>query len=127
MDVNEQITTGIDEFPDLESLNIPEELPMMAVRDVVIFSYMIVPLFVGRPTSISAVSDALAKDKFILLVTQKDATIDDPTAEDLYRVGMVGMIMRTLKMPDGRLKVLVQALSKAKIKEIVQEEPHYLA
>jgi ATP-dependent Lon protease len=127
VDVNDPMTTGLDEFPDVDSLNIPEELPMMAVRDVVIFAYMIVPLFVGRATSISAVSDALAKDKFILLVTQKDPTIDEPGPEDMYDVGMVGMIMRTLKLPDGRLKVLVQAVNKARIKEIVQEEPHYLA
>ncbi|MDA8164039.1 MAG: endopeptidase La [Desulfobacteraceae bacterium] len=119
--------TGLDEIPDIDTLSIPEELPMMAVRDVVIFAYMIVPLFVGRPTSISAVSDALAKEKFILLVTQKDPTIDEPGPEDMYDVGMVGMIMRTLKLPDGRLKVLVQAVNKARIKEIVQEEPHFIA
>jgi ATP-dependent Lon protease len=127
VDVNDPMTTGLDEIPDVESMDIPEEMPLMAVRDVVIFNYMIIPLFVGRSASIGAVSDALARDKFILLVTQKDPTIDEPTPEDMYQVGMVAMIMRTLKLPDGRIKVLVQAVSKAKVKEIVQQEPHYVA
>jgi ATP-dependent Lon protease len=127
VDVNDPMTTGLDEFPDVESMDIPEEMPMMAVRDVVVFNYMIIPLFVGRSASIGAVSDALARDKFILLVTQKDPTLDEPDPEDMYQVGMVSMIMRTLKLPDGRIKVLVQAVSKARVREIVQREPHYVA
>ncbi|HFQ80678.1 MAG TPA: endopeptidase La, partial [Desulfobacterales bacterium] len=99
----------------------------MAVRDVVIFNYMIIPLFVGRPASVSAVNDALAKDKLLLLVTQKDSTLDKPGPDDIYKVGMVSMIMRTLKLPDGRLKVLIQALSKARIDELLQTDPHFLA
>ncbi|MEJ2689799.1 MAG: endopeptidase La [Deltaproteobacteria bacterium] len=100
---------------------------MMAVRDVVIFNYMIIPLFVGRPASVSAVQDALAKNKLLLLVTQKEASNDEPGVEDIYDVGMVSVIMRTLKLPDGRLKVLVQALKKAKIVEITETEPHFMA
>ncbi|TFG36302.1 MAG: endopeptidase La, partial [Desulfobacterales bacterium] len=100
---------------------------MMAVRDVVIFNYMIIPLFVGRPASVNAIQEALAGDKLLLLVTQKDSTIDEPGQDDIYMVGMVCMIMRTLKLPDGRLKVLVQALHKARVKKIVQEVPHFTA
>jgi len=113
VDFNDSLTTGISDFFDLESQEIPDELPMMAVRDVVIFNYMIIPLFVGRPASISAINDAIMKDKLLLLVTQKDAALDEPGPDDVYRVGMVSMIMRTLKLPDGRLKVLIQALNKA--------------
>ncbi|MBU0675791.1 MAG: endopeptidase La [Proteobacteria bacterium] len=97
----------------------------MAVRDVVIFNYMIIPLFVGRPNSVGAVNEALTKDKMIMLATQKEATTDDPTPEDVYDVGMVCMIMRTLKLPDGRLKVLVQAMSKARITNYLQTEPFF--
>jgi len=124
---NDTLSPGIGDFSDIEKHNIPKELPMMAVRDVVIFNYMIIPLFVGRTTSVSAVNDALTKDKFLMLVTQKDAAIDDPGPEDIFSVGMVCLIMRTLKLPDGRLKVLVQAINKAKIKEISQQDPHFLA
>ncbi|MFV0439346.1 MAG: endopeptidase La [Desulfopila sp.] len=115
----------MDDFSNNEEMEIPEVLPMMAVRDVVIFNYMIIPLFVGRPGSIEAVNEALAGNKLIMLVTQKDATKDNPQKEDLYEVGMVCMVMRTLKMPDGRLKVLVQAMSKARIKEFTRLEPSY--
>ena len=108
-----------------QDLEIPEILPLMAVRDVVVFNYMIIPLFVGRPSSVEAVNDALAGQKLLMLVTQKDPTQDDPRSDDLYQVGMVAMIMRTLKLPDGRLKVLVQALSKARIRKVQQERPFY--
>jgi ATP-dependent Lon protease len=125
MDINDTIQEGIPEFPDLGEHTIPQTLPMMAVRDVVIFNYMIIPLFVGRPNSVGAVNEALTKDKMIMLVAQKDATIDDPEPDDIFRVGMVCMIMRTLKLPDGRLKVLVQAMSKARIEEFLQTEPYF--
>ncbi len=114
----------MDDFTDHEDMVIPSELPMMAVRDVVVFNYMIIPLFVGRPSSVEAVNAALAGDKLIMLLTQKDATRDNPGPDDLYTVGMVCMVMRTLKLPDGRLKVLVQAVSKAKVKKYVKTEPY---
>ncbi|WP_407929124.1 endopeptidase La [Desulfomarina profundi] len=115
----------MDDFSNNEDMEIPEVLPMMAVRDVVVFNYMIIPLFVGRPGSVEAVNEALASNKLLMLVTQKDATKDNPTEKDLYEVGMVCMVMRTLKLPDGRLKVLVQAMSKARIKEFLRTDPSY--
>jgi len=125
VDFNDTLSIGMDDFSDSENMKIPEVLPMMAVRDVVIFNYMIIPLFVGRPNSVEAVGEALKKDKLLMLVTQKDSTQDNPESDDLYSVGMVCMVMRTLKLPDGRLKVLVQAASKARIQEYVQKEPFY--
>jgi len=125
VDFNDSLSIGMDDFSDSENMKIPEVLPMMAVRDVVIFNYMIIPLFVGRPNSVEAVGEALKKDKLLMLVTQKDSTQDNPESEDLYSVGMVCMVMRTLKLPDGRLKVLVQAASKARIQEYIQKEPFY--
>jgi len=116
-----------DEMTEIEETEIPEVLPMMAVRDVVIFNYMIIPLFVGRTASVNAIQESLSGDKLLLLVTQKDSSVDEPGQDDIYKVGMVCMIMRTLKLPDGRLKVLVQALHKAQVKKIVQETPYFTA
>ncbi len=125
MEFNDSLSIGMDDFSSNEDLEIPDVLPMMAVRDVVIFNYMIIPLFVGRPGSVEAVNEALNADKLLMLVTQKDATKDNPEVDDLYQVGMVCMIMRTLKLPDGRLKVLVQAMSKARISDFKRIEPSY--
>ncbi|WP_417910834.1 endopeptidase La [Candidatus Electronema sp. PJ] len=116
----------MDDFADnVQDTDIPEELPMMAVRDVVVFNYMILPLFVGRPSSVSAVNEAMSGNKMLMLVTQKDVASDKPEPEELYEVGMVVQIMRSLKLPDGRLKVLVQALAKARITDCKQKEPHF--
>ena len=125
MEFSDSLSIGMDDFSTHEDLEIPEVLPMMAVRDVVIFNYMIIPLFVGRPGSVEAVNEAMNGDKLLMLVTQKDATKDNPQEEDLYDVGMVCMVMRTLKLPDGRLKVLIQAMAKARISEYVRTEPSY--
>ncbi len=125
MEFNDSLSIGMDDFSNNEDMEIPEVLPMMAVRDVVVFNYMIIPLFVGRPGSVEAVNEALGANKLLMLVTQKDATKDNPSEDDLYKVGMVCMVMRTLKLPDGRLKVLVQAMSKARIQKFVKTEPFY--
>jgi len=126
VEFDDSLSTSMGDFGEqTQDLEIPESLPMMAVRDVVVFNYMIIPLFVGRPGSIEAVNEGLNSNKLLMLVTQKDPTKDDPDEEDIYEVGMVSMIMRTLKLPDGRLKVLVQALSKARIRKILQKKPHY--
>jgi len=126
VEFNDTLSTSMDDFSEnTQDLEIPDELPMMAVRDVVVFNYMIIPLFVGRPASIDAVNEAVNGNKLLMLVTQKDATRDNPEPDDIFKVGMVSMIMRTLKLPDGRLKVLVQALSKAQIKKYVQTKPFF--
>jgi ATP-dependent Lon protease len=113
-----------DEHDDLE---IPQTLPVLPVRDIVIFPYMILPLFVGRDISIKAVDSALSKDRMVLLLTQKDLNVENPIPEDLYNMGTVGMVMRMLKLPDGRIKVLVQGLSKAIVTRFQQIEPFYVA
>ncbi|MDX2433808.1 MAG: LON peptidase substrate-binding domain-containing protein, partial [Desulfobacterales bacterium] len=125
MGFDDSIHANLDDFAERQDIEIPDELPLMAVRDVVVFNSMIIPLFVGRPSSVAAVNEALTQDKLLVLLTQKDATQEDPDSKDLYEVGMVSMIMRTLKLPDGRLKVLVQALTKAKIKEFKQKDPFF--
>jgi len=115
-----------EEQHDQGEVFIPEQLPLLAVRDVVIFSYMILPLFVGRDVSVAAVEAALAGNRLILVATQKDQTIEDPAPDQIYDVGTVAMIMRMVKLPDGRLKVLIQGLAKARITEFVQRDPMYI-
>ena len=84
---------------------------MLAVRDVVVFPNMVLPLFVGRETSVLAIEAALAQDRLIFLATQKDQAVENPEPEDIYPVGTVSLILRMLKLPDGRLKILVQGKS----------------
>ncbi len=110
-----------------KEIEIPDMLPVLPVRDIVIFPYMIIPLFVGREMSIKAIDKALSTNRLILLLTQKDLNIENPTPEDLYRVGTVGLVMRMLKLPDGRVKILVQGIAKAKVQEIKTDKDHFEA
>ncbi len=106
-----------------ERIRIPEVLPVMALRDVVLFPYTIVPLSVGREVSVRAVDQALASDRLILLVAQKDGTVEEPTPDDLYTVGCVSVIMRMLKLPDGNIRILVQGIARATVDYFTQTEP----
>ncbi|MBI5675320.1 MAG: endopeptidase La [Nitrospirae bacterium] len=107
-------------------VEIPAALPVLPIRDIVIFPYMIIPLFVGRDISIKAIDEAMSGNKMVLFVTQKDVNIETPSTEDLFKVGTVGNILRMLKLPDGRFKVLVQGLAKARILNYTQTEPYYI-
>ena len=107
-----------------EILHIPEVLPVMALKDVVLFPFTIMPLSVGREASVRAVDRALAEDRLILLVTQRDANIDRPTEKDLFTVGCAAVIMRMLKLPDGNLRILVQGLSRASLDYYTSTEPY---
>ncbi len=100
----------------------PEELPVLPLREFVVFPYMVLPLFVARERSVAAVEDALAGDRLILLVAQRNPETTDPDPDDLYRVGTVAMVMRSLRMPDGRLKVLVQGLAKVQIESVIEHD-----
>lgn len=105
--------------------DLPTSMPLMPVRDVVIFTDMLMPLFVGRDKSINAVESAVEKDSIMMLSTQKDPGIENPTPDDIYSVGTVGRILRMLKLPDGRVKALVQGVAKAKITKYVRKRPLY--
>ncbi|HIM24029.1 MAG TPA: endopeptidase La, partial [Rhodospirillales bacterium] len=89
--------------------------PVLPLRDIVVFPHMIVPLFVGRDKSVLALEDVMKDDKQILLVAQKNAAQDDPTADDIYKVGTVSTVLQLLKLPDGTVKVLVEGVRRAKI------------
>ncbi|HET6513981.1 MAG TPA: endopeptidase La [Thermodesulfovibrionales bacterium] len=111
------------EQKDEQEVEIPDTLPVLPVRDIVVFPYMILPLFVGREMSIKAIDHALSTNRMVMLLTQRDLNVENPTPEELYTTGTVGIIMRMLKLPDGRVKILVQGLSKARVLEFTQTEP----
>ena len=100
-------------------------LPLLPLRDVVVFPHMVIPLFVGRPKSIHALETAMENDKTIMLAAQKTAAKDEPSAEDIYEIGCVATILQMLKLPDGTVKVLVEGTHRAQISD-VQEEDTYL-
>ncbi|MBC2710674.1 MAG: endopeptidase La [Desulfosarcina sp.] len=118
---------------------IPTILPMMPVRDVVIFTDMLLPLFVGREKSVNAIEESISKDRYLFVATQMDPGIENPKTEEIYQIGTVSRILRMLKLPDGRVKALVQGIAKARIVKYVRkrsvfrvkidiiEEPEYSA
>jgi ATP-dependent Lon protease len=103
------------------------ELPMLPLRDVVVFPHMVIPLFVGRPKSIKALESAMAAERRIMLVAQKTAAKDEPGVEDMFDVGCVSTILQMLKLPDGTVKVLVEGQQRALVKAIVDGEAHFVA
>jgi ATP-dependent Lon protease len=110
---------------DDKTTEIPTNLPLLPVRDVVIFSDMLLPLFVGREKSVRSVEDAVNGNGFVFLATQKDPTVENPSQDDIYRTGTVGRVLRMLKLPDGRVKVLVQGLTKGNIAKFVRKRSPY--
>ena len=110
-----------------KEVEIPESLPVLPVRDIVVFPYMIIPLFVGRDISIKAIDHALNTNRMVVLMSQKDINVEAPSPDDLYSVGTVCMIIRMLKLPDGRVKILVQGLSKVRALSFTQTDPFFIA
>ncbi len=102
-------------------------LPLLPLRDVVVFPHMVIPLFVGRPKSIKALEVAMEAGKHILLVAQKSAADDEPSANDLYEVGSIASILQMLKLPDGTVKVLVEGTQRARIVSVTDEGSHFVA
>ncbi len=105
----------------------PTDLPLLPLRDVVVFPHMVIPLFVGRPRSIKALELAMESGNNIMLVAQKSAGKDDPTPEDLYEIGCAASILQMLKLPDGTVKVLVEGVQRARIQSVSDAETHFMA
>lgn len=103
------------------------ELPLLPLRDVVVFPHMVIPLFVGRPKSIKALETSMESGKSILLVAQKSAAKDEPTAEDLYSIGCVANILQMLKLPDGTVKVLVEGTQRARVESVEDQRTVFVA
>tara|TARA_Y100001970_G_scaffold85540_1_gene107893 strand:- start:5449 stop:7836 length:2388 start_codon:yes stop_codon:yes gene_type:complete len=108
-------------------MSLETKKPLLPLRDIVIFPSVVVPLFVGRKKSINALEEVMKADKSIVLVTQKNSEVDDPQEKDIYSYGCLSKILQLLKLPDGTVKVLVEGLSRAKIKEISNENKKYLS
>jgi len=117
-----QVPQIVDESP-----KIPEVLPVLPLRDVVVYPYVILPLSVSREKSIRAVDTALVENRMILLLSQKQMEMDDPTADDLYKVGTAALIMRVLKLPDGRIRALVQGLQRVRVEYFTETEGMFKA
>ena len=109
--------------PSVES----SQLPLLPLRDVVVFPHMVIPLFVGRPKSIKAMETAMEAGKSILLVAQKSAAKDEPTDDDLYKIGCIANILQMLKLPDGTVKVLVEGSQRSRIANVEDQRTHYTA
>ncbi|MEJ2164441.1 MAG: endopeptidase La [Desulfobacterales bacterium] len=121
-DIDDLISIIEDDDPDVQ---IPDVLPLMPVRDVVVFTDMVLPLFVGREKSLRAVQEAVAKEGYLLLATQKDPGIENPNTEEIFSTGTVGRVLRMLKLPDGNVKILVQGCAKAKIVKYTRKRSLY--
>ncbi|HLG98519.1 MAG TPA: endopeptidase La [Bryobacteraceae bacterium] len=104
-----------------------KRLPMMPIRDVVIFPYMMTPFVVGRESSVRALEEALAADKKIFLATQHDASVDEPRPDEIYSVGTVANIVQSLKLPDGNIKVLVEGVERGKVISVSEDEGYFRA
>src|SRR5436309_11799048 len=117
-DIDEQTSVAPEPAEADPQLQIPEELSLLPLRDIVIYPFMIVPLFVSREKSIRAVDEALGEHRMILLTCQKDLDKEEPQQNDLYKVGTVAVIMRMLKLPDGRIRILVQGISRAQVESV---------
>ena len=111
-----------DGLPD-----IPKILPVIPVREIVIFPLMIVPLVVSREKSVKAVDQALAQQRMILLLTQKEGLNEDPKAADIYHTGTVALVVKMLKLPDGKMRVLAQGIARANVEKLLSTEPFFQA
>ena len=118
------MTNPDNEIKELESNG---RIPVLPLRDVVVYPHMVIPLFVGREKSIQALDSAMARDKQILLVAQKSAEIDDPSMRDIHDVGTLSTILQLLKLPDGTIKVLVEGNKRAHVAAVYEEEEYFTA
>ncbi len=104
-----------------------KRVPMMPVRDMVIFPQMMQPFIVGREASVRALEEALAGEKKILLVTQHDASVDDPKPDEIFPVGTLANIVQSVKLPDGNIRVLVEGVERARVSQVTSDEGFYRA
>src|SRR5216117_4512702 len=108
-------------------LSIPSELPILPLRDTVLFPNSFMPLAVARESSVRLIDDAIANGKLIAVFTQRDASIDEPTRDDLYPVGTATHIHKMFKLPDGSLRLIVQGLARLRLNEVIAAEPYLRA
>jgi ATP-dependent Lon protease len=111
--------------PEIEKIDLStQNVPLLPLRDVVVFPHTVMPLFVGRETSINAITQSMGTNKYIFLVTQKDDKVENPEYDDLHEVGTLATILQMLKLPDGTIKVLVEGVKRAKVEAIIELDDH---
>ena len=103
-----------------------QRVPLLPLRDIIVFPHMVVPLFVGREKSINALEEAMSQDKQILLAAQKKAKTNDPSPDDIFQIGTIGTIIQLLRLPDGTVKVLVEGKRRARIRSFLAHEEFFL-
>lgn len=122
-DGNKEPDSGVQKSD--EGMEIPETLPLLPIRDLVVFPYMIVPLVVGREKSIRALDEALKQNRLVFLAAQHEGGVEEPGTGDVHKLGTVSVIVRMLKTPDGKAKILVQGLHRARVREFLEIEPFF--
>ncbi|MBS1904598.1 MAG: endopeptidase La [Bacteroidetes bacterium] len=121
-EINLSSFVGTDDRVDLK--NLPHRIPVLALRDVIIFPYMVFPVLVGRESSLSATMSAMARERYLFLVAQKDSAVDEPNKDELYKYGTLARILRIIRLPNGLVKVLVDGLEQAEAKQYFNFEGH---
>src|SRR6478736_1655123 len=111
----------------MDGIEIPDEVPLLPLRNTVLFPGVVLPITVGRDKSIKAVNDAYKADKLVGVISQKDSAVEEPTVSDLVSVGTVAKIVKLIKMPDGGTTIIIQGRQRFKIDEITAEEPYFRA
>lgn len=124
-DMKETQEFNIQGLPEGEVIDVPEVLPLMAIRDMVLFPSMVVPLFVGRSKSLRAIEEAQKRENLLVLVTQKNPRLENPQEKDLYRIGTLGLILKTITLAENRKKVIVQVISRVEVKNYLQSDPFF--
>jgi len=115
-----------DKKDDKEQTGAPARVPLLPLRDIIVFPHMVVPLFVGRQRSIKALEEATQKQSLIFLSSQKDAKTNDPSEEDIYKIGTLGSVVQMLKLPDGTVKVLIEGKKRAKVTRFLANPDFFL-
>ena len=115
----------VEVVDETEDVDINDKMPLLALRGVVVFPSMMIPLLVGRDKSVKALEEAMVNDKKIFLTAQKDEELEEPKADDIYKLGTVAEIKQLMKLPDGTIKILVEGLERAKIEDFIKEEPYF--
>src|SRR5574338_608406 len=116
-----------DEAENTDEISIPSELPLLPLRNTVLFPGVVLPITVGRDKSIKAVNDAYKTDKLIGVIAQKDSNIEDPEIKDLEKIGTVAKIVKQIKMPDGGTTVIIQGKTRFSVESIIETEPYFKA
>ncbi len=125
--MNEGNLVKLKDFDETQEIYIPDTLPILPLRDFVVFPYMVTPLIIARPKSMRLIDDVLMRDKLIGLVAQKQPEVENPEVEHLFRYGTAAYILKMLRFPDGSIRILVQGLSRIKIVKFIQREPYFVS